>query len=73
MIQRCDDARRNVADVGEVALVPAVVEDIDGLAGEDVGGEQEQRHVRSAPGSVDSEEAQTRGRQTDTARNSNAP
>ena len=41
----------------------SVVEHVDGQAGEDVLGEQEQRHVRPAPGAVDREEAQARHRQ----------
>jgi hypothetical protein len=41
----------------------AAVEHIDGLAGQDVLGEQEQRHVRPPPGTVHREEPQARGRQ----------
>ena len=63
MVERGHDAADDVVHVGEVALVVAVVEDVDRLAGQDVAGEQEQRHVRPAPGAIDGEEAQARDRQ----------
>ena len=52
------DALDDVVDVGEVALHPPVVEDLDRLACEDASRENEERHVRPAPGAVDGEEAQ---------------
>ena len=52
----------DIIDVCEVALTVAVVEDLDGLAGLQLlrGGEIE--HIRPACGTVNSEEAQTGGR-----------
>ena len=54
------DALGDVVDVGEVAAVMPVVEDVDRPAGEDVAREQEQRHVGPAPRAVDGEETQPR-------------
>ena len=48
----------DVLDEREVAFVVAVVEHVDGFALEDVLGEQEQRHVGPAPGTVHREETQ---------------
>src|SRR3569623_1828296 len=62
-IARAHHAFDDVVDVGEVALVLAVVVDVDGLAFEDVLGELEQRHVGPAPRTVHGEEAQSRGGQ----------
>lgn len=61
-VEDADDALDDVVDVGEVALHAAVVEDVDGLAGQDGPGEEEEGHVRTAPGTVDGEEAQARAR-----------
>src|SRR3546814_7519829 len=47
-----------VVDIGEVALHPAVVEDGDRLTRQDFRGEDPHRHVRTAPGAIDGEEAQ---------------
>ena len=57
-IDHPDDALDDVIDVGEVPVVPAVVEHVDGAACQDVAGEQEQRHVGPAPRPVDGEEPQ---------------
>jgi len=51
-----------VVDVGEASFVLAVVEDFNRFAGEYCLGEQEQRHVRAAPGAVDGEESEARVR-----------
>src|SRR3546814_2200230 len=61
----CSSDLDDVVDVGEVAGVVAVVEHVDRLAGQDLAREQEQRHVRPAPGPVDGEEAQAGGRQVE--------
>ncbi len=53
----------DVVDESEIALVMAVVEDVDRLAGEDVLREEEERHVGPAPRAIDGEEAQARDRQ----------
>ncbi len=53
-----DHALDDVVDIGEVAAVPAVVEDLDRTALEDGVGEFHRRHVGPAPGPVDREEAQ---------------
>jgi hypothetical protein len=53
----------DVVHVGEVALHAAVVEDVDRPTFEDRPGEQEGRHVGSAPRAIDREEAQAGGRQ----------
>ena len=68
VIHRVHDALRDVADVGEVAAVMAVVEDVDRLAGQDVLREQEQRHVGPAERAVHREEPQARDRQPVQAR-----
>ena len=62
-IARAHDALDDVVDVGEVAAMVPVVEDVDRLAREDALREQEQRHVRPAPRAVHREEAQARDRQ----------
>ena len=59
MVECADHAFDDVVDVGEAALVVAVVEHLDRLTGEDRFGEKEQRHVRASPGAVDGEEAQS--------------
>jgi len=56
-----DDTFDDVVDVGEVATHLSVVEDVDRFAFQDGLGEQEHRHVRSTPGAVDGEEAETGG------------
>ena len=53
-----DHALDDVVDIGEVAAVAAVVEDLDRAALEDGVGEFHRRHVGPAPGAVDREEAQ---------------
>ena len=58
-VQRADHAFDDVIDIGEAALVFAVVEHLDRLAGQDRAGEQEQRHVRPAPGPVHGEKPQS--------------
>src|SRR5680860_1511339 len=57
-VQGADHAFHDVAYVGEVPFHLPIIEDIDGLTGEDGLREQEQGHVRPAPRSVDREEAQ---------------
>ena len=51
--------------ISEIPLVVPVVEHVDGLAGEDVAREQEQRHVRPTPGAVYREESQAGHRQAE--------
>ena len=63
MIQRCHDATDNVIHVSEVAPMFPVVEDVDGLSGQDRLREQEQGHVRPTPGPVYGEEPETSHRQ----------
>ena len=61
-VQSPQTALDNVIDVGEVPSDSAVVgalEDRNGFALENVSGEEEVGHVRSSPGTVDREEAQT--------------
>src|SRR3546814_1651054 len=53
-----DDAFDDVVDIREVAFHLTVVEDRDRPALEDRLGENEHRHVRPPPGSIDGEEAQ---------------
>ena len=48
----------DVVDIGEVAAVPALVEEPDRPALGDGAGEEHRRHVGPAPGAVDGEEAQ---------------
>ncbi len=64
-IQRADHPFDDVIDVGEIAGVLAVVEDVDRLTGEDLAGEQEQCHVRPTPRTIHGEEAQPSGRQAE--------
>ena len=59
------DGLGDILDIGEVALHPTVVEDLDRLAGQDRLREQNRRHLRSAPRSIDREEAQPGGRQAE--------
>lgn len=51
-------ALHDVVHVGEVALAVAHVEDLDGLAAQQLVGKAEVRHVRAAHRAVDREEAQ---------------
>lgn len=60
-----DDAFDDIFHIGEVACVIAVVKDRYGLTGQDFFGEKEQRHVWSAPRTVDREEAQASGGQAE--------
>ena len=53
-----DNAFDDIIDVGEIALHLAIVEDLDGHAGQYRLGEQEQGHIGPAPGAVHGEEAQ---------------
>ena len=62
-IHDADRAFGNVVDVSEIAPHFAVVEDLDGAAGEDGLGKQPGRHVGTAPGAVNGEIAQAGGRQ----------
>jgi len=55
----------DIVDVGEIPLHLAVVEDVDGAAFQNGFGEQEQGHVRAAPGAVDGEKAQPGGGQAE--------
>lgn len=70
-VRRCNlvagtnDAFHNVIHVGEVSAVVAVVEDLYGLAFNDVLGELEQGHVGPAPGAIHGEEAQAGGGQAE--------
>ncbi len=61
MLHHADHALDDVVHVGEVALAVAVVENLDGLAADQFVGEAEVGHVGAAGGSIDGEEAQTRG------------
>ena len=63
VVHRANNAFDNVVDVGEVALVLAVVEHVDGLALENVLGKHEQRHVGTAERAIHSEESQAGRRQ----------
>src|SRR5579885_3245316 len=63
LVQRADDAFHDVLDVGEVTLVTAAIEHVDGPALQDVAREHEQRHVGPAPWTVHGEEAQAGHRQ----------
>ena len=65
LVAGANDAFDNVINVGEVSAVVAVVEDLYGLAFEDVFGELEQGHVGPAPGSIHGEEAQAGGGQAE--------
>ena len=56
-----NDAIDNVHDVGEVASMLAVVEDLNGLTGEDAASEEEEGHVRSAPWPIRRKEPKTGG------------
>mmetsp|Transcript_59449 Transcript_59449/g.140639 ORF Transcript_59449/g.140639 Transcript_59449/m.140639 type:complete len:306 (+) Transcript_59449:1652-2569(+) len=67
-VQHPHDAFGDVVDVGEVADHLAVVEHVDRPPLDDGLGEQEQRHVRPAPGPVHREEAQPRRRQAEQVR-----
>ena len=62
-VEHAHDAFDDVVDIGEVALHPAVVEDLDRLARQDGPREQHRRHVGPAPRAVDGEEAQAGRRQ----------
>ncbi len=62
-VRGADHALDDVVDIGEVAAVAAVVEDLDRAAREDGVGEFHRRHVGPAPGAVDREEAQARAGQ----------
>lgn len=60
-IEHTDHAFNDVVDVGKVPPVLTAVENGDLLTDQDVLGEFEQRHVRSAPRAIDGEEAQAGG------------
>src|SRR5208282_5247657 len=60
-VKDAENALHNVIDVRKIPKhVPFVVH-VDGQAGEDRSGELEVRHIRSAPGTIDSKESQSRG------------
>src|SRR5690554_8059225 len=63
VIQRTDDTLYNIVDVGEITLVMAVVEHINRFARQDLLGEDKQRHIRPAPGTVHGKEPQAGGGQ----------
>lgn len=48
----------DVIDIGEVALAVAIVENLDGLAFHQLVGEAEVRHIGTAGGAIDGEEAE---------------
>ena len=58
-----DHAIHQVVDIGEIAHVPAVIEQLDRPASDDVPRELEQRHVGPSPRPIDREEPQARRRQ----------
>ena len=62
VLHHAHDAFDDVIDEREVALALAVVENLDGLAGFELVGEAEVRHVRAAGGAVDRKEAEPRAR-----------
>ena len=62
------DAFDDVVDVGEVADHPAIVEDLDRLAGQDAAREPEERHVGAAPRAVHGEETEPGARQPKSVR-----
>lgn len=57
-LHHADNAFDNVIDIGEVALAVAVVEDLDGLALQQLVGKAEVGHVGAAGWAVDGEEAE---------------
>jgi hypothetical protein len=61
MIQGANHAFHDVVDVGEIAAMVAVIENVDGLSGEYLLGEDKQRHIRPAPGTIDGEKPQAGG------------
>jgi hypothetical protein len=62
-IQGPHHAFNDIVNIGEVALVLAVIEDIYGLARQDVLGKQEQSHVGPPPRAIHREKAQAGGGQ----------
>ena len=62
VLHHAHDAFDNVIDECEVALALAVVENLDGLAGLELVGESEVRHVRAACRAVDGKEAEAGAR-----------
>ena len=60
MIEGAHHAFHHVVDIGEVAGVVAMTEDLDRRPFEHGLGEEEERHIGTPPGPVDSEEAQAR-------------
>src|SRR5438552_1433075 len=62
-VQNPDQTLDNVVDIGEVPPHLAVIEHVDWMPFQDRPGKAEQRHIRPAPGAVDREEAQARGRE----------
>src|SRR6266404_3685699 len=59
-----DRTRDDVVDVSKVTGHPALIEDLDRLAGQNRPGEQISRHVRPAPRTINSKKPQPRRRQT---------
>ena len=57
-VENADYALDDVVDIGEVAPVLAVVEDLYRLTGQDGLGKLEEGHVRPSPGPIDGEETQ---------------
>ena len=64
LVERRERARHHVVDVAEVTLHQAHVIELDGRAAMDRLGEDVGRHVGAAPGAVNREIAQARGRQS---------
>ena len=59
-----DYARNNIVDVGKVTVHIAIVEYRNGYSGQDFLREHPQHHIRAAPRTVHSKEAETRQRNT---------
>ena len=62
IVDDADGAFDNVVDVGEIPDHVSTVENLDGLSMGNRCREEHRRHVRTPPGTIDSEETQTRGR-----------
>jgi hypothetical protein len=58
MIDEAHQSFRHIVDIGEVALHPALVEELDRTALDDRAGEDEHRHIGPIPRTVDRKEPQ---------------
>ena len=62
MIGDAQDSLDDVIDIREIACVIAIIEDVDRLAGENLAGKNEKRHVGAPPWSVNGKKTQARRR-----------